>query len=248
MKDIFKNAASLFGYVVIAGVMCTICFISMKMIFNFVFTDSIGYEVRGTIGDSQEKEFLYKYYYTEDDETGKDDDKWAQYEEEGYTLYKYDEKSKLSHRANVTMVVITQIVCLFSTGCFVFDILNKRGYKDGTLVRSGSRKPDKFKGLKIGLIASVPALITYLLFIIFSASNKGVALELYMIFNACFWSTLELLFTSSNTASDITVWQFIVMFLLQMVIPALSQLFYYLGYKDYEFLGKIVYKSKKKGR
>lgn len=247
MKEIFKIASTLFGYVLITGFMCVICFMSMKMIFNFVFTHSLGYEVRGTIGDSEEKEFLYKYYYTDDDNTGKNDTKWSEYEEKGYTLYKYDEKSQLTPRANTIMIIITQIICLFSTGCFVFEILNKRGYKDGTLIRSGSKKLDKFKGLKIGLLASAPALITYILLIIFSASNKGVALELYMIANACFWPTLELLLKSSDTASDITVWQFIVMFLLQMVIPWLAQLFYFWGYKDYEFLGKIVYKSKKKG-
>lgn len=247
MKEIFKIASNLFGYVLIAGFMCVICFMSMKMIFNFVFTHSLGYEVYGTIGDSEEKEPLYKYYYTDEDNTGKNDTKWSEYEEKGYTLYKYDEKSQLTPRANTIMIIITQIICLFSTCCFVFDILNKRGYKDGTLIRSGSKKLDKFKGLKIGLLASVPALITYILFIIFFASNKGVALELYMITNACFWPSLELVLKSADTASDIAVWQFIVMFLLQMVIPWLAQLFYYLGYKDYEFLGKIVYKSKKKG-
>lgn len=244
MKENFKISAGLFGYIIITGIMCSVCFFSMKLIFNFVFTETIGYQVAGTLGDSQEKEYLYTYIYENGDTTGENDTQWAEYEEKGYILYKYAERTTLSKKANLTMIIITQIICLFSTGSFVYSFLNTRGYKDGTLVRSGSKKADKLRGLKIGLMASVPALLSFVVFLIFWASNKGVAVELYMICNVCFWPILELLFVSTDSAENIMLWQFIVMFLLQMVIPVLSQVFYYMAYKDYQILGKLVYKKK----
>lgn len=247
MKETIKNALTLFGYVLIAGFMCIICYLSMKMIFNFVFTDTIGYTVKGSVEGSEEKEYLYTVYY-EDGETDVDEDpQWEEYEKKGYTLYKYAEKTQLSKRGNATMVIISQIMCLLMVGSFSFEILLKRGYKDGTLVRSGNKKPDKFRGLKIGVLASVPALISFVIFVIFAGANKGVAVELYMLANASFWPALDLVFASTKTAGDIAIWQFVVMFLLQMAIPAISAVSYYLGYRDFEFLSKIVYKKKKKG-
>lgn len=245
MKGNFKIAASVFGYLLVAGFMCIICYMSMKMIFNFVFTDTVGYEVRGSKEGSEEKEYLYTFYYDDNKTNDEDDTKWAEYEEQGYTLYKYAERTKLSARTNAAMVIITQIICVFTAGAFMFEIFTKRGYKDGTLVRSGSKKADVLKGLKIGLMASVPALISFIVFIVFASANKGVAVELYMIVNACFWPILELLLTSAKTAGDIAIWQFIIMFLIQTIIPLLAELFYYIGYKDYQFLNKIVYKKKK---
>ena len=88
MKENFKISASLFGYIIITGIMCSVCFFSMKLIFNFVFTETIGYQVSGTIGESDKKEHLYTYIYEDGDTTGKNDTKWAEYEEKGYTLYK----------------------------------------------------------------------------------------------------------------------------------------------------------------
>jgi len=247
MKDIFKNAASLFGYVLLAGFMCIICYMSMKMIFNFVFTDTVGYVVKGSLEGSDEKEELYTFYYDEGEANDEDDTKWAEYEEKGYTLYKYAEKTKLTKGQTVSMVLITQIMCILFAGSFVFEILVKRGYKDGTLVRSGNKKADKLKGLKIGLLACIPAFITYILFLIFTGANKGAAIEIYMIANSCFWPLLELTLGSVKTAGDIAIWQFIVMFMLQLVIPLIAMVSYFVGYKDYQFLSKIVYKKKRKG-
>lgn len=245
MKEILKNAASLLGYVLLAGFMCIICYMSMKMIFNFVFTDTIGYKVTGSLEGSEEREELYTFYY-EDGKTDEDDTQWAEYEAKGYTLYKYAERTKLTKNQTASMAIITQIMCILFAGSFVFEILVKRGYKDGTLVRSGNKKADKFKGLKIGLIACIPALITYVLFLVFASANKGTAIEIYMIANSCFWPLLDLTLDSVKTAGDIAFWQFLVMFLLQLVIPLAAHISYFIGYKDYQFLSKIIYKKKKR--
>lgn len=244
MKENFKVSASLFGTIIVAGIMCSMFSFSMKMIFNTVFTETIGYQVAGTIGDSQEKEYLYTYIYEDGDTTGENDTKWAEYEEKGYTLYKYAERNTLSKNANLTMIIITQIGCFLSVGGFVHSVLNKRGYKDGALVRSGNKKDDKFRGLKIGLMASVPAFLSFVAYLILWASNKSIPVAFYMIYNACFWPILELVFASTKSAKDIVFWQFVVMFLLQMVVPVLSQLLYYMGYKDYQISGKLIYKKK----
>jgi len=35
--------------------------------------------------------------------------------------------------------------------------------------------------------------------------------------------------------------------MLQLVIPLIAMVSYFVGYKDYQFLSKIVYKKKRKG-
>lgn len=247
MKDGLKTAFSLFGYMIVAGIMCVVCYFSMKMLFNFMFTEEIGYTVMGTVGESEEKEELYTVIY-DGGKTDEKDDKWNEYESKGYTLYKYAERDRLSTGENASMVIISQLVSLLFVGSFVFNTMIKRGYKDGNLARVGAKKPDPLKGLKITLLSCAPAIILYMIFACCALANSnGLLIEIYVLLNATFWPLLELVFMSTKSIGDVTVWQLIVLLLIQAIIPVVGMVSYYCGYKDYDFLSKILYKKKRKG-
>ena len=245
LKEALKTTFSVFGYIVIAGIMCVICYSSIKLLFNYAFTDVKGYDVYGIREDSEEKEYLYTYGYAGGN-AGGEDDEWKEYEDKGYTLEKYTEYTKLSTTATVIMSVLSQLLNLIFVGTFIFSILLKRGGKDGNLARVGAKKPDALKGLKVTLMACIPALLSYIFFV-FSAmfDYKGFLVELYVIANVVFWPIYDLIFMSATSIESVTVWQLLACLLLHTIIPIIGAVSYYVGYKDYEFLSKILYKKKR---
>ena len=246
LKKDLKTVFTLCGYLIVAGIMCVVCYSSIKILVNSAFTDVKGYGVYGTLEGLEDKEYLYSFVYDKGETNAEDDTKWAEYEKQGYTLEKYTERTTLSKRASAITSVVSQILCLIFVGSFIFSILLKRGSKEGNLVRIGAMKPNALKGLIVTLLACLPAFVTYIVFLISVVGNyEGFSVNLYAFLNVTYWPIFDLIFSSAKTVSDVGVWQLIACFLLQTIIPLMGAVSYYIGYKDYEFLSKLLYKKKR---
>ncbi len=248
MSEIFKKSAKLFGVLFCAGIMCCFTYLSFNVIFNFAFTDKVGYDVYGYLQESEEKEFLYTFEYVDGQTENAVDEKWEEYEENGYTLEKYTKRSELSNGEQIALIVVTQLFCLIFIATFVIDSLLPMGNKDNNMVRIGAKKEDKLKGLKVASLASVPA---FLLFVLLIVCAKGLRPDfppqIYMILNSGYWPLIDVIFGNVRNIGDLKIWQFILLFLIQLIVPLIGLFSYYVGYKDYAFLNKLLYKKKKKG-
>ena len=245
MSEILKKSLKLFGCLVCAGLMCCFTYLSFNVIFNFAFTDKVGYDVYGVADGSDQKELLYTFDYADENA---EDTNWKEYEDKGYTLEKYTKRSELTSGENTALIVITQLFCLIFVATFVIDSLLPMGNKDSNMVRIGAKKEDKLKGLKVGLLANVPAFLLFIGLVICAVGVKpDLPPQLYMILNGAYWPLISVIASSAKVIGDLKLWHFIILFLIQLIIPIIGLISYYVGYKDYAFLSKLLYKKKKKG-
>lgn len=232
MKEIFKGAAKLFGKTLIANFLCFFIVISVSAIAVVAFSEVSGYYVTAT----KDEETVNYTHYVKDGE----DTKLAEYEKLGYTVNKQSIK-EVSEGGNIVSNIITQFFSFAVLVCLVYPYLWDRGYKERNLVQTGNMKSNPLKGLKIGLIASIPA---YLFLIVSVITNFSVAI--FKILNSAYFSLIDFIAEEPTGFSSLNAWQIVLIALCFLIMPMVSFIGYYLGYNDYSISERIIYKGKKK--
>lgn len=130
------------------------------------------------------------------------------------------------------------LVCLVYFPSF-YSVLWKVGNK------SGKKAGEDWKGLKVGLIASLPYFITTAIVIILKLCQSSVSIFWYRIVNIQYISLLTLMFSNTNNLNEIS-WQAIILCcMLQFLIPLATQLAHTLGRHHFSFSERIMYKLPK---
>lgn len=249
--SISKIGVKLSGSIITAAVLSFFLCISINAICNAVFTKDIGYTAYVYEENSEDPIANYEYYYSDTDGDGKDDGvdtQKTEYEDKGYTVSKYKIRSTLSGAGKALFLGVTQLFSFILIISFASSSVYKQGFKDANLVRTGNLKADILKGLKIGTIANIPFFALFVLLIIFAlgiAPNFRTAW--YAILNSHYY-TLILLITGADkalelTVGDISVLQFVLLFLIQLIVPVISAVAYILGFKEIKFSEKLIYKK-----
>lgn len=225
----FVMGLKIFGYSVLAGIMSLFVSFSMNMLSTAAFTTTVGYHEYEVI-DGQS--VLIDTVYFDEDTTYEsemetaDDDRLVSRE-------MITEPKNAACAALITVLdVLEQLLMLGIliglTGYYV----HREGDRDRNLVRHHGREPTPLRGLWIGLDASIPAALLYVLLLagkcgVLSGSVQGV----YRLLNACFTPLINVIMpTTVYPATAIPVWQLIVLFLLWCILPASCMLAYHLGY------------------
>ena len=246
---IFKSGAKLSGGIVVAVLISFFLCASINAICQAVFTDTIGYKAHVYAEDSDKLVDSWEYKFYDPDGDGNyngTDEKKAKYEEENYIVQKTAIVTSLEGKGMMVYVVISQILCGILIISFAGSNVYKQGFKDSNLVRIGHVKQDKLKGFKIGLVANVPF---FLLFGLLVACGLGLLptlrVTLYGYLNSCFYPVIYLISGCSNatTAADLNALQYVLLFVLQLIVPIISGIAYILGFKEINLTEKIVYKK-----
>ncbi len=130
----------------------------------------------------------------------------------------------------------------------VFTPLWNRGYKDSNAVTYHHKKENLFTGVIIGLIASVPAFLGYLVLIAEKAIGFFSALPAwYRLLNMTFYPLLSWIFGAAATEGSAALsWSAIVWTAFTLLLlPLACGAAYLLGYKGISIHEKMVYKRKK---
>ncbi|MEE1239058.1 MAG: hypothetical protein UHO61_03945 [Acutalibacteraceae bacterium] len=240
MKDVFKDSGKLFLKIVAVNFICFFIAFSLSVLTTAAFSKNIGYKAYGTTSDSSDSQELYTYYYEDGDDTQR-----SSYEEDGYTVSTVTIRSEISKSGKVVFLILTQVLCLLILMGFIYSDLWKNGTGDSNLVKFEHKKEDKLKGVKIGALATIP---NYLFLIYLVIAKLGLSpdfsLVLYKFLNSSVYSFVELIFGKAITVSQLAVWQFVLLFLLPLLIPAIAGVSYILGYKNISISEKLVYKNK----
>ncbi len=136
---------------------------------------------------------------------------------------------------------IVQILTLMLLIGMLYPTLWDKGYKDRNMVLTGNRQADILKGLKIGLVAIIPSVLSIPVF----ALIKSFSAALYKLLNPSYYYLFDILTRGTNKFCEIAVWKFIVMAIIFLLVPAISFLGYYLGFKDFSIGEKLTYKKTK---
>ena len=122
----------------------------------------------------------------------------------------------------------------------VYDI----GFKDSNMVRTGHMKENLYRGFIIGGIAQIPFALALILFVVFN-----LKFSIYRFINSVyFWFLTVIAGSGADKAlgmRELGVGRITLMFLLLLVVPAISGGVYILGYKGIDLFSKFVYKKRK---
>lgn len=222
--------------------------ISMNVICSSVFTKETGY-IAYIYEDEKGEKLVeeYEYTYTDEDGDGKDDGvdiKFEEYQELGYYANVVKVRSSLTGVGKGVFLTVTQIFNFILALAFASNSCYKLGDKESNLVRIGHIKEDKLKGLKIGLIGNIPFFIIFVLYVVMAFGwLPKFPTVWYAQINSHFYPLIMIINGASQTVSQLRVWQFILLFMLQLVVPLISTIAYILGYKEINLSEKLVYKK-----
>lgn len=239
MKEIMKNGLSFWGRMVIVTVMCIFLCMSMSVLATAIFTDNIGYEAYGVKEGQEESVFLYKHFNADGEDTKK-----AEYEEQGYTVTTNSIRSELKGGGNATFLVVTQLFNTLLTVSFIYPNLWQLGAKDSNLVKFKHKNEDKFKGLKIGLVGSVPAVLLWVALFVCKYVKPDLPTALYRFLNCSNYSFIYAV-CKNATVGELSIVQLMVLLLLIFIFPLVAYGAYLLGYKDISLGERFIYKKTK---
>ena len=241
LKNDYKIVLKTFVCLLIAAIMCFFIYFSVQFAWGAFFTKNESYTVYETT-ESGENIELYTFNLADGV-----DEQFTALEKQGKTVVKVYNRSRLTNSqelsANLICFAFTFVTLLFLNYNRIWTL----GTSDNK-VKFGRVKEDKLKGLKIGLISSIPSL---LLFVLAVLSRFGflpqVLFSIYKLANFHLFSINNIIFGTEATIalSQIPVWKFAVAFLPLLILPAICTVAYVLGYKDISLKEKFIYKDKK---
>ena len=248
MKNNMKSAASVFGRVVFANVICIFVCMVVSVICVALFTRVIGYNAYGTkVSDSSDMsagglkaEMLYEYRYDEGEDTKK-----AEYEAQGYTVSTEKVRSEMSEGARAAFLIINQIFCLVVLIQFVYGEVWHTGTTDNNKVHFGRITYDKYRGIKIGALAMLPFLLLFIGLAVLKIFCPGFPLIVYKLLNSSVFSIIDIIFGSASKLSQLSVVRMVLSLSAFAVVPLISHIAYTLGFKQFSISEKLIYKKKK---
>ena len=240
MKEIIGLGAKTFGKLVLVNVLCVFLVLSISVIISNTFKENIGYMVYGVQEGEEEPEHLYNYYFKNGEDTEK-----ANFEAEGYTELSEHPITAATKTGNKIFLTISGLFCFATLAVILYPAIWKTGSKDRNLVHFGHIAEDKLKGLKVGIVAIIPA---FLLFAFFVATKGNISANFpagwLKFLNANAYSFIDLLQNGAMKLSEISALKLVLMALTQITVPLICYLAYYLGYKEISIADKLMYKKK----
>lgn len=245
---IFKHGLKMSGSIIMSAVISFFLCVSMMVICTALFTAETGYRAyvyeKKTDTEAIEE---YMYTYVDSDKDGKPDGKdtkKAEYEEQGYTVTTVKVRSNLTGSGKAIFLTLTQIFSFIMVIAFASHSVYTQGNKDSNLVRIGHIKKDILKGFKVGLIGNIPFIALFVLMCVMAAGAAPAFKTVwYSFLNSHYYSLIIWITGSATEVSQLGILQYVLLFLLQLIVPAISGIAYVLGFKDINLWDKIVYKK-----
>lgn len=248
----FKHGTKMMGSLIVAAVISIFLCISMDVICSALFTTETGYRAF-VYEDEESTEAIaeYEYFYTDKDGDGKDDvtdTKKEEYEDAGYIVNTVKLRSELTDVGKVVFLLLTQVFSMTMVIAFAGNSPYKQGFKDSNLVKIGHNQKDMLRGFKIGLIGNIPFFVLTILVIVMASGLAPNFRTVWYAFLSGHFYSLIMWITGSvqnsiHTVAEISVVQYLLLIIIQFIVPVISGVSYILGFKGINLEEKIVYKK-----
>lgn len=239
-KKTLSVAVSLFWRLLLAMVLCAILYVSMNVITTAFFSDVVGYQVYEQDESGEVSQVGEDYYYEEGEEHVTAVDLGLK-DNQLLTSIRVVPESK-----QTVMNWVTQILLLILFGIFPYHILWSFGNRDDTNTRYRGQRPDPWRGVKIGFLATTPFILVWLLLVI---SKCGVLSEVmvqaYRITAFPFYPYVNWLLGTATASVEIAWWRILLLCPIYLFVPAISGISYRLGGKQFSFAEFITFKKNK---
>ena len=236
---LIKLGLKVFTRFALGTVMCLIVFFSFNFAITAGFSDVVGQKVY-FYNEEVGKEVLVCYHNA--DGTQGDDCKCAQYDEA--KLNSIPDK-KLSDRMQNISLILAQIFAFVMMTGILCGTVWEMGNKDISAVKQGRTTENILRGLFIGIIATVPSLVVFVLLVLSSVKVFNPAfLDTYRLLNSQFHYIITLIYSSAATAAQLSIGKLLLLLALHLYLPIISFISYYFGYKDKNLIEFITFKKK----
>ena len=147
------------------------------------------------------------------------------------------------------MLVIMQIFELIICGGLVYGYMWNVGNRDLNKVNFNREKRDFFKGMRVGLIATVPNFVMVILVIVAKIAGwSNWIFAIYKLMGAYYVPIVYKYILTDNILSQVSMWRIILSGLLMLFVPIVSTGAYMLGISDYSLLEHTLYKKQELNR
>ena len=260
---------------VLALILSFFLYLSLTFLFSAFGTSSIGYEVM-ELGEDGQYHVVSVHYFsdettaaTQEDTTAAeatqstaaneteaaDDEQGTEAAGEdtaastaGPTQVTQYLRSELSPGVELFCDVLSSVLMILILVSVTYTVLSKEGDRDSNAVQFGHIQYDRFRGIRVGLLAAVPSILSYLFLIV--SKLTGLVPQYVSFFRLSNMPFLPLFnhFVSSTVASSADVpWSAIlVMAVTVVVVPLSCAAGYYMGYRHISLSENLVYQKKKK--
>lgn len=236
-KNILLLALNLFGRIVICTVMCAFLYVTYEAVGTTAFGQEVGYTIY-TLDENGDNTEVHRVVYAEGDYTLLDELKLE-------SNQRVQVEKKMSNGVAIAVDVFASACMLFILGVFPYNLLWEQGKLDENAFRHSKTKGDKLRGLKVGILASIPAFLLYVLLLLgkfvpaldgFIATYRGVSWPFLPYINA-------IVGASTKSAADISAGKLIALAVTLLFVPAISGLAYLLGLRKYSLEEHITYEN-----
>lgn len=213
--------------------------LSCVFIMTSVSGQTTGYDVYYINPETNKNEFLYHY-----DISSGEDTKYAEYENSGYELIKSKNVALSKSRRNlayaIAIILSLSIVTVILYGS-IWDFANK----ESSVVHKSIEYSNKFRGLKIGLIANIPVFVLYivLLFCAMGIVSPNYT-SVYAFLNSHLFGYLFWIFGDTVTNVSLNAVRLILAALPLVYLPLVCTVSYMLGHNDTRLFYRMMYKKK----
>lgn len=234
-KKSWKIAGQVWLRIVVSTVMCCVLYLSMSVLSGGLLSRTIGYRI-AAVNESGETTLVEEHYFT-DGET----EASIPAAGEGQTVL---EITELPHGVKVVVDILTTVMMLFLLGVFPYNLLWELGGKDETKVRYKGRKPDSWRGFRIGWMATIPAALLYVaLWVVRFAGNGGLYLAIYRVLQMPYLPFINALIGNTANPADVAVWKLAICAVTLLFIPVVCGLSYWLGFRRFSIAEHLTYKK-----
>lgn len=259
---------------VLALILSFFLYLSLTFLFSAFGTSSIGYEVM-ELGEDGQYHVVSVHYFsdettaaTQEDTTAAEatqstaaneteaagdgqgteaagEDTAASTEPTQVTQYL---RSELSPGVELFCDVLSSVLMILILVAVTYTVLSKEGDRDSNAVQFGHIQYDRFRGIRVGLLAAVPSILSYLFLIVSKLTGLVPQyVSFFRLSNMPFLPLFNHLVSSTVASSADVPWSAILaMAVTVVVVPLSCAAGYYMGYRHVSLSENLVYQKKKK--
>jgi hypothetical protein len=148
-------------------------------------------------------------------------------------------------RTKATVGVLSSLFMLLIYGIFPYNMMWNRGSRDNNFVNLGRISQDKLFGLKVGLLATAPSALIYILLIFGKIGlMPSDVLRWHRLLNTPFIPFIDAVSAGAKTAVDLPIFSLLALIATLLFVPLICWLGYFLGYKQISVRERLIYKKK----
>lgn len=236
-KKTLQVALKLLLRLLVAVILCAILNVSMNVIGTAFFSDVVGYQVFEQ--DENEKVNLIEEHYYEPGEKPVTADDLELKDNQAFSAIRVVGETKKN-----VLNAISQILMLIIWGIFPYHILWEFGNRDDTNVRYRGQRPDPWRGVRIGALATAPFAIAWVLLVLAKFNVLAPSyIQIYRLISFPFLPYVNWIFGSAQSAVDVAIWRVLLLIPTLMFVPAVAGVAYKLGGRQFSVSEFITFKK-----